>query len=50
MEYKIAIIGSEDSILGFKSLGVETHPVATQEEVEAEIKAVNSSDEHAIMF
>jgi V/A-type H+/Na+-transporting ATPase subunit F len=50
MDYKIAIIGSKDSILGFSALGVETRPVASQEEVDTEIQAVHSSDEYAIMF
>ena len=27
--YKIAVVGDKDSILGFKTLGVDTFPVAT---------------------
>jgi len=37
--YKIAVVGDKDSVLGFKALGLEVHPV---ESVEQARKAVHT--------
>ena len=37
--YKIAVVGDKDSVLGFKALGLEVHPV---EQVEQARKAVHT--------
>lgn len=30
--YKIAVVGDKDSVLGFKALGLDTHPVESADE------------------
>ncbi|MBQ8851645.1 MAG: V-type ATP synthase subunit F [Oscillibacter sp.] len=30
--YKIAVVGDQDSVLGFKALGLDTHPVESVDE------------------
>ena len=39
-EYKIAIVGPEDTVSGFKALGVETFDAQTSEEVLAHLKSI----------
>ena len=35
--YKIAVMGDQDSVLGFKALGLEVCPVSTPEEGHEEL-------------
>ena len=49
MEYKIAIIGNEDAILGFKGLGIAAHPV-TDENAKDILNELYNSDEYAVIF
>jgi len=50
MEYKIAIIGNEDAILGFKGLGVQAHPVTDQNNAEETVEKLYSSNDYAVIF
>ncbi|OPL14778.1 MAG: ATP synthase subunit F [Firmicutes bacterium ML8_F2] len=43
-KYKIAVIGDKDSILGFKTIGVDTYPVTSSEEALAVLKKLAASD------
>lgn len=47
--YKIAVVGDKDSVLGFKALGLDTHPVESVDEAK---KAVHSlaKDNCAIIY
>ena len=36
--YSIAVVGDWDSVMGFRALGLETHPVRTPEQAREEIK------------
>ncbi|MFY9114570.1 MAG: V-type ATP synthase subunit F [Dethiobacteria bacterium] len=47
--YKIAVIGDQDSILGFKTLGVTTFPVTNAHAALAVLKKVVKQD-YAILF
>jgi len=47
--YKIAVIGDKDSILGFKTIGVDTFPVtSTQAALDTMKKLV--SDQYGVIF
>ncbi|MDR2606406.1 MAG: V-type ATP synthase subunit F [Oscillospiraceae bacterium] len=49
--YKIAIIGGADTVIGFKALGLEPHPVSSDEEARAEFKKLTGHDErYAIIY
>lgn len=57
MDYKIAIVGPKEMVLGFKGLGLEVHDAESQsaaEEVLFELKkqtiTESSSDRYAIVF
>ena len=39
-EYKIAIIGPEDTVSGFKALGVDSFPATTAEEAMEQIRSI----------
>lgn len=47
---KIAILGTTDSILGFKAVGLETFGVYTQGEAERAIDEIYKSGEYGILF
>ncbi len=44
IEYKIAILGSPNAILGFKALGVKTFPVLTVEDAKKSIEEVKNNN------
>ena len=48
-QYKIAMIGSPDSIMGFSALGVKTFGVISVEEVQTYLKEI-LEDNYAIVF
>lgn len=48
--HKIAAVGEEDIILGFKALGIETHPVAEAKDVVALLEHLINSKEYGIIF
>ncbi|MBU1164306.1 V-type ATP synthase subunit F [Patescibacteria group bacterium] len=50
MDYKVAIIGSFDAVLGFKAVGLEAIAVKTKEEAENKVKEIYESDEYATLF
>jgi len=50
MDYKIAIIGSEDAIAGFKALGVEAIGIKNKEEAEIKVKELYDSTDYAAVF
>lgn len=50
MNYKIAIIGNEDAIGGFKAIGADAIGVKTQEECELKLKEIYNSSEYGIVF
>ncbi len=47
--YKIAVVGDKDSILGFKTIGVDTFPVTSSE---AALKTLKNlvSDNYGVIF
>lgn len=47
--YKIAVIGDKDSILGFKTLGIDTFPVTEAEDALSVLKKLVSED-YGIIF
>ena len=52
MDYKIAIIGQEEQVLGFKGLGLDVIPTKNAEEAEEKLLFLKKQDpqEHAIIF
>lgn len=50
MNYKIAILGNKDAVLGFKALGVETFGVDNLNEAEKIISIIYSAADYAIIF
>ncbi len=42
--YSIAVIGDWESVMGFRALGLETHPVSTPEQAREEIKRLAKED------
>jgi V/A-type H+-transporting ATPase subunit F len=48
--HKIAAIGEEDLILGFKALGIEIYPVNTPEALASTLERLVASDEYGIIF
>ena len=52
MDYRIAIIGSEEEILGFKGLGIEAISLESSEAVEERLIAIKrmTPQEYAIVF
>ncbi len=47
--YKIAVIGDKDSILGFKTIGVETFPVTSSEAALSSLKKL-VSENYGVIF
>ena len=47
---KIAIIGEKDTILGFKPLGIETHPVINAKEAEERLKTLAQDRDYATIY
>lgn len=50
--YKIGVIGSPDTIIGFKALGLDTFPVREETEARAILKKLTRSEdgEYAILY
>lgn len=49
-EYKIAILGSKDSVRGFQALGVDTFEVSKVQQAQEQVQQVYNSDEYAVLF
>ncbi len=49
-DYKIAILGSHDSILGFKGLGLDVFGVATEEDGVKALDEIQSAGTHAVLL
>jgi V/A-type H+-transporting ATPase subunit F len=48
---KIAVIGSRDTVLGFKAVGLEAFPVSTTEEAKRQLRALTrAGEEYAIIY
>ena len=50
MSYKIAIIGNEDAVGGFKAVGADTINVQTAQEAQDAVSKVYESSEYAVVF
>ena len=50
MDYKVAILGSFDAVVGFRAVGLEAIAVKTREEAETKVKEVYESDKYATLF
>ena len=51
--YKIAVIGSSDTVMGFKALGLDTFPVNSDEEASAAFKQLfqaGTDNPYAIVY
>ncbi len=51
--YKIAVIGGSDTVLGFKALGLEAHPVLGADEARHVLRHLvsdDSEDDYAIIY
>ena len=51
--YKIAVIGGLDTVLGFKALGLEAHPVLGADEARGVLRHLvsdDSPDDYAIIY
>ncbi len=51
--YKIAVIGGTDTVMGFKALGLETHPVSGGDEARHVLRHLVSDDcedDYAIIY
>lgn len=49
-EYKIAIVGTHDSVLGFKGLGLDVFGIASEEEGVEALNTIREKAEHAVLF
>lgn len=50
LTHKIAAVGEEDLILGFKALGIETHPVNNPELMAEVLERLLRRDDYGIIF
>ena len=48
--YKIAVIGGEDTVTGFKALGLDTYPSASVEDAARALRELAAGGEHAIIY
>ena len=51
--YKIAVIGSPDTVIGFKALGLDTFPVREAEEAHRIFRSItrpDRSEEYAVIY
>lgn len=49
-EFKMAIMGSPDAVIGFRAVGIDAYPV-TEKQVAAEtIQQLHSSSDYAVVF
>lgn len=49
-EYKIAILGTQDSVLGFKALGLDVFGVSSIDDSIAALDIIQEKNEHAVVF
>lgn len=49
-EYRIAILGTHDSVLGFKGLGLDVFGVSTQEDGISALDEIQEKGEHAVLL
>lgn len=49
MQYKIAVMGERESVLGFAALGIEVRPVSSAEEGKAELRRM-AKENYAIIY
>lgn len=49
-DYKIAIIGNPDTVLGFKALGLEIFSINTEEQGLEALKNIREKNDYAIVF
>lgn len=47
---RIAIIGEKDAILGFKPLGIETHPVIDAKEAEERLRSLVQDRDYGTIY
>ena len=47
---KIAILGQEDAILGFKALGLEIFAISNEAQAVTELKKIYDSNQYGILF
>lgn len=50
MDYEIAILGNEETILGFKALGVKAYPVESEEDAIASLDKIMDKQATAVLF
>lgn len=50
MDYKIAILGSKDSVRGFQALGVDTFEISKVDEASEKLREVYERDDYAVLF
>jgi V/A-type H+-transporting ATPase subunit F len=50
MDYKIAVIGDRESILGFKALGLETFPAGLEDAKRIFCELLSHRDKYAIIY
>ena len=48
--YRIAVIGSWESVMGFRALGLETYPVTAPEEARDTIRELAKSGDCGIIY
>ena len=48
--YRIAVIGSWESVMGFRALGLETYPVTAPEEARETIRELAKSGDSGIIY
>ena len=48
--YKIAVIGSSESVIGFRALGLETYAVESGEEAKRVLQELGKQEEYAIIY
>ena len=48
-EWKIAVLGDRDSVLGFKALGLDTFPAETAEEARKKLHAL-AKENYAVIY
>lgn len=50
LEYKIAIIGNQDAVFGFRTIGVDAVAVKSPEEAQIRVKELYNSPEYAVIM
>ena len=50
MEYKIAIVGNEDAVGGFKAVGIDAIPIEAIDDAKEKIEKLFNAKDYAIIF